>query len=119
MVVYGHTLDVPMYLDDISSISDNPAIKDVTNWAAIFNFSEMRFVGYLSFAANYALHGEQVAGYHLVNLSIHFGVGAALYLLLRVLAWSPALRGSVVEERLPLAALCVALLFLVHPLHEC
>ncbi len=117
VVTYGHTLDVPMYLDDISSISDNPAIQDASDWSAIFGFSPMRFVGYLSFALNYAAHGVDVTGYHLANTLIHLGVAFALYVLLTLLARSPALSGTELRQRMPVVALCVSLLFLVHPLH--
>ncbi len=117
LLLYGHTLDVPMYLDDISSISDNPAIADAGAWGRIFAFSEMRFVGYLSFALNYQAHGEAVAGYHIVNLLIHIGAGLTLYLLVLALGRTPALRASELGESLPLLALGAALLFLIHPLH--
>lgn len=115
--LYWHTQDVPMYLDDISSISDNPAIHDPRNWAAIAGFSPGRFVGYLSFAVNYGLHGTEVAGYHLVNTVIHIGVAVVLYLLVLALGETPTARRQGLAWPLPALALFASALFLVHPLH--
>ena len=56
-ITYGHTLDVPFYLDDFSSIQENPVIY---NWqgtyAELWQFAALRIVGYLSFAFNYQIH---------------------------------------------------------------
>ncbi|MEP5766275.1 MAG: tetratricopeptide repeat protein [Halieaceae bacterium] len=117
VAVYWHTLDVPMYLDDISSISDNAALHDLSQWQRIWAFSELRFVGYMSLALNYAVHANSVVGYHLVNIAIHLGMGVALYGMLRTLARTPALVGSPLSARMPELALAVALLFVVHPLN--
>jgi hypothetical protein len=106
-----------MYLDDISSISDNPAVHDVRDWVAIAGFSSARFVGYLTFAVNYALHGIDVAGYHLVNTSIHVGTAVVLYLLVLALGETPTMRNQRLAWPLPALALFAAGLFLVHPLH--
>ena len=57
----------------------------------------------LSYAANHALGGLDVRGYHLGNLLIHLGAALCLY------GFAAALLGS------PVAALLAALLFTVHP----
>ena len=116
-LVYGHTLDVPMYLDDISSISDNQAIEDLTDLDRIWQFSGVRFVVYLSFAVNYAVHGSEVGGYHLVNILIHLLTAVTLYGFLLALARTPALAEGSGERQMPLYAFAVAAIFLVHPLH--
>lgn len=112
---YLWTLDVPFYLDDFSSIPENPAIYDPSNLAAIWGFSHARFVGYFSLSLNYYFGGEAVAGYHLVNIGIHLFAGIALWVLLKAIIRSPALeaQSSVALRWLPMLA---TLLFLLHPL---
>jgi tetratricopeptide (TPR) repeat protein len=115
-LTYSNTFDVPFYLDDFSSIQENPVIY---NWqgtlAELWHFAPLRIIGYLSFALNYQIHQFEVAGYHLVNIIIHFLTGCAVLALTRGLLRTPALEGTPnsVVRWLPLI---VALIFLLHPL---
>jgi tetratricopeptide (TPR) repeat protein len=115
VLTYGHTLGVPFYLDDFSSITENLALHDLGELGQVLGFSTPRAVGFLTLAVNYELHGQEVAGYHLVNIAIHALAGLAVFALLGALLDSPSARRSGVEgmEWLPLA---VALLFVLHPL---
>jgi tetratricopeptide (TPR) repeat protein len=114
-LTYGHTLGVPFYLDDFSSITENLALHDIGDLGQVLGFSPPRAVGFLTLAVNYDLHGDQVAGYHLVNIAIHALAGLAVFALLQGLLRTPAARRSGVEgmQWVPLA---VALLFVLHPL---
>lgn len=113
IVTYGHTLDVPFYLDDFSSIKENPILY---NWQGTFfeiwNTYKLRVIGYLSFALNYQFHQFQVYGYHLINIFIHFLTGLAVFGLMRGLIATPALNNQT-KTWLPLI---VALIFVLHPL---
>jgi len=114
LATYIHTLDVPFYLDDFSSIQENPIIY---NWQGTFfeiwNTYKLRVVGYLSFALNYQVHQFQVAGYHLINILIHLLTGLALFALMRGLITTPALKNNQTKTWLPLI---VALIFILNPL---
>jgi hypothetical protein len=115
VAVYWPTLTVPFYLDDFPGIVENPRLHDVTDLQAIWQFAPQRFVGSLSFAANYALHGNEVLGYHVANLAIHLLAGLALFALSSALVRSPVVDA---ESRpwvrwVPLVATA---LFLLHPL---
>ena len=116
-LAYGYTLDVPFYLDDFSSIQENPIIY---NWqgtlAELWQFAALRIVGYLSFALNYQVHQFQVAGYHIVNIIIHFLTGFAVLGLLRGLVRTPALNTVLSERTQRWLPLVVALIFVLHPL---
>lgn len=115
-LAYAHALDAPFYLDDYPSIRENPAIRDIGDWQAIFAFAQQRFLGYLTFAINYAWHGYDVGGYHLVNLLIHCATAVSVYYLVCQILVTPVLLNkvdSVVVKCLPLLA---ALLFALHPL---
>jgi hypothetical protein len=92
VLVYGNTFNVPFYLDDIPSIVDNPNIKDLGNLQALWIASKTRVVAYLTFALNFAVHGLDVRGYHLVNTLVHGCTGIAVYALAKMLLLTPAPR---------------------------
>ncbi|GAB6067984.1 tetratricopeptide repeat protein [Methylothermus subterraneus] len=108
---YGHTLDVPFYLDDYLTVQTNPAVKQF-DLGRLWHEEPLRFLGYLSLALDYKLHGLEVAGYHFSNLLLHFLAALALWQLVRELVKTPAGQNAA-GAGLPLAA---ALLFAVHPL---
>ena len=110
-LTYGHTLDVPFYLDDYLTLQTNPAVKRF-DLSRLWQDEPLRFLGYLSLAVNYKLHGLKVAGYHLLNLLLHFLATLALWQLVRELIKTPAGKDAA-GAGLPLA---VALLFALHPL---
>ena len=56
VVVYGKTLDVPFYLDDYSSIVDNPLIYDRGSLQELWQYAPLRIVGYSTFAVNFSLN---------------------------------------------------------------
>ncbi len=72
LVCYGHTLHVPFYLDDFSSIVENPVVQNWGGWRELWDYAPLRVVGYVSFAVNHHFGQFQVAGYHVVNIVIHF-----------------------------------------------
>ncbi|MCK5876486.1 MAG: tetratricopeptide repeat protein [Candidatus Marithrix sp.] len=117
IITYGHTLDVPFYLDDFSSIRENHIIY---NWqgtlAELWNFSALRIVGYISFVLNYQVHQFQVFGYHIVNIIIHLLAGLAILGLLRGLVRTPTLNNVLSVEAKLWLPLVVALIFVLHPL---
>ena len=109
LAAYRNSLGGPFVLDDVRSIVDNPTIRhlwplsdplhppqgDLTvNGRPLLN---------LSFAANYALGGLAVRGYHLLNLAIHVLAGLTLF--------------GIARRTLPLpGAFALGLLWTVHPL---
>jgi protein O-mannosyl-transferase len=117
VLTYGHTLDVPFYLDDFSSIQENPVIYQ---WQGtlieLWQFAALRIIGYFSFALDYQIHQFQVAGYHLVNIVIHFLTGCTVLGLLRGLVRTPLLNDTLSEKTKHRLPLVVALLFILHPL---
>ena len=86
-LVYGNTLENGFHYDDEHSIQDNIHLRDLGNIPRFFTdpglFSVDAQKGMyrplllVSYAANYALGGYQVRGYHLVNILLH-GINAAL-----------------------------------------
>jgi uncharacterized membrane protein YqjE len=116
LCVYGHTLNVPFYLDDYPSIVDNLIIHQL-NINNIWNYAPFRLVTYVSFALNYYFHQLDVTGYHLVNIFIHFCVGYGIYYFVSVLIRIPTVNSRIsiaVQDYLPFLS---ALIFVLHPLH--
>ncbi|MBU0613702.1 hypothetical protein KJ766_00235, partial [Patescibacteria group bacterium] len=113
---YGHTLDAPFYLDDFSSIKDNPAIYDLGNFEKLWRFSPLRFVGTLSFSFNFYCHKFQVQGYHIANVFIHFLVGCSILFFVKSLLYTPAIINRYPVKKNDFFPLLVALLFVLHPL---
>lgn len=116
--VYWHTLDVPFYMDDFSSIQENPLIYNWQGIGALWEYAPARIFGYLSFALNYHLHQFNTTGFHVLNILLHSLMGMAIYALLRGLLTAPHVRETAEQQPwllwLPLLA---ALLFVLHPLH--
>lgn len=103
VLIFGHTLHAPWYFDDMASIVDNIAIRNLGQ-----SFQDLfsgRGLAQLTFALNYRFGGLEVAGYHLVNISIHI-VSSCLVLLILKRVFRSALWWQLLG----------ALLFLVHPL---
>lgn len=116
VVVYSNTLEVPFYLDDYSSIIDNPVIYDRGGVSELWHYSASRIAGYSTFAVNFRLNHLDPTGYHVVNILIHILAGLALFMLTRLLLQTPAMSGRNQGTTLQLLPLFVALLFVVHPL---
>ncbi len=116
LITYGHTLDVPFYLDDYPSIVNNRHIVDPQGVEPLFRFAPLRIVGYLSFALNHHLHQFQVAGYHLLNILIHLLTGCGVLLLSRGLIETPGMKGKISESGATWLPFLSALVFVLHPL---
>lgn len=122
--VYANTMPVPFVFDDFPNIRDNPAIRmsdlDVTSLrrAIVESHAHRRPVANASFALNHLVGGYDVKGYHLVNILVHVGNGVLVYFLALVLLRRVARlrdREPASRERLWLAALLAAAIFVAHP----
>ncbi len=116
---YANTFAVPLLFDDLPSILDNPSIRQwrtalVPPGGFGFTVSGRPLLNF-SLAANYALGGFDVRGYHELNLLIHVTAGLVLFGLarrtLRRPAFAPQLR-----EQADAVAFALALLWTLHPL---
>ncbi|HHO47296.1 MAG TPA: hypothetical protein ENN06_02390, partial [Desulfobacteraceae bacterium] len=116
---YANSFQGVFAFDDFSNIVDNRFLaKPDFSPAALKNAATRegashRWIPNLSFAANYALHGRDVAGYHLVNLAVHIATALSLYFLFLATLRSPALRGRITHASE--IAFLAALLWAVHP----
>jgi protein O-mannosyl-transferase len=76
----------------------------------------MRYIGYLSFAGNYALHDVHVPGYHAVNIAVHIMNSLLIYLFVNLLFKTEILATSHIREYGKTIALFSSLIFAVHPI---
>ncbi len=92
--LYWGALNNPFHFDDLHSIRHNPHIRSLANVPSFFvdlhTFSSERagtmFRPLLlcSYALNYALHGEWVGGFRLVNLGLHIACALLVWRLVQV-----------------------------------
>ena len=115
VLVYLPGMGGSFHFDDIESIVENSAIRDIGDPEAIWNYNHRRFLGYFTFAANYALHGLDVTGYHVFNLLIHIGTALMVWRLTLLLIATPALKRSKLTDYAPMTAVAAGLLFALHP----
>lgn len=125
IIAYANSLDVPFQFDDAPNIEHNLIIRDLSHFSdpsgaegtQFYGSVRRRFIGYLSFALNYAVNGLDVTGYHVINLIIHICNAFLVYLLVGNTFQTPVMKISVREEarRVSIIALFCALVFVVHP----
>lgn len=127
LIAYSNTIHVPFHFDDKNVIVENPLIKDLRFFAEPseaedfkgrfeYNIYKRRYIGYLTFALNYNIHGLHVPGYHIVNLLIHISNALLIYLLVIFSFKTPVLKKSPAKDYSKHIAVATALLFACHPL---
>jgi len=132
LLAWSNSFHGPFVLDDLPAIAENASIR---TWRTAFNPPNDgqtvtgRPLVNLSFALNHALagpdplakdplsgkDGDQVFGYHALNLAIHLGAALVLFGLVRRTLAGPVLRAQWADLATPLA-FAIALLWAVHPL---
>ncbi len=123
-LAYSNTFNAPFQWDEDIFLRENPIIKNLTYFlepskAAGLTFYDgfiIRYLGYLTFAVNYKLHGFAVLGYHIVNVCIHLINAALIYFLVLLTFRSPFLRDSRLSEKSKAIAFSISLLFAIHPI---
>jgi tetratricopeptide (TPR) repeat protein len=120
LAAYHNSFSGPFIFDDTPSIVDNPDIRHLTTTLREDpQINEGTGVGRpllrLSLWINYAAGGQEVRGYHVLNLMLHILAAWTLWGLARRMLESPALRDRYGQEAWGLA-LAIALLWTTHPL---
>jgi len=99
-ISYSNTFDASFHFDDMRNIISNPIIRDFGNFIEpsrvadhpVLPDFEMKYVGFLTFAMNYGLHGLSVSGVHAVNLLIPVINGFLVYFLVLLTFRIPGMR---------------------------
>ena len=127
MVTYANALRAPFILDDREVIVENPITQDLhyflKPWEAkqyrgnfLYQSFKMRYITFLTFACNFAMHGLNTTGYHVVNILCHMLTAWAVYCFVMMLLSTPVLRGSSLATKAPAVSFIVATIFAVHPI---
>lgn len=114
LIAYSNSFHVPFQFDDLREISGDHAIKNLKQFINLSTHGT-RYMAYLSFAVNYALHGLDVVGYHIFNLVIHLTNALFVYRLIILSFKTPILKESSLKDSSKLIALFSALFFACHP----
>lgn len=77
LVVYSNSFNAAFQYDDNPQIVDNYVLKDLKNIPSLLKGP--RGITLSTFAINYALGGNNVLGYHIVNTAIHIFASIAVY----------------------------------------
>src|SRR5208337_1099050 len=107
LLAYSNTFHAPMQWDEDVFLRENPIIKNLDYFLGTLNAKGLpfydgftnRYVGYLTFAINYKLHGFSLPGYHIVNIFIHLANAALVYLFILVTFRTPYLRNSALSVK--------------------
>jgi Tfp pilus assembly protein PilF len=127
---YSNTLNVPFQFDDTPNIVTNPIINNLDYFsnpskAKVYKGSVeyflliSRYIGSLSFALNYKIHGLNVIGYHVVNLLIHLINSLLIYWFVNLILITPksgAVDNPFFHNHASTIALFTSLLFVTHPI---
>ena len=116
---YANSFRVPLLLDDLSTIAENPSIRHLWPLGPVLTppaqvLSCGRPWLNLTYALNYAADGQHVIGYHLVNLLVHLAATWLLFGLVRRTLELPRLCDRYGADASWLA-LAIAGLWAVHP----
>ena len=85
LIIYSNTYNSPFVFDDNHTITDNPQIKDLSNFSSPKQFLKPRSFVLFTFALNYQFNELNVFGYHLINILIHIANGILVYFLARLI----------------------------------
>src|SRR6266850_6407156 len=108
-VAYWNSFGAPLVFDDLLTIQAHAGVQFGDNLRP--SIGTTRPLLYLTFAINYALHGQQVWGYHLVNFILHFLNGILVFLI----AQHIFRRSGSSESEARTYALLAAGFFVAHP----
>lgn len=120
-LAYGNSFHVPFFFDDADAITNNPTIRDLSDFGRVLSppangsGATGRPMVNLSLAVNFAFGGTEPFGYHVLNLVLHALATLALFGLVRRTLLLPILQPRFGRAATGLA-LATALLWTVHPL---
>jgi protein O-mannosyl-transferase len=119
LAAYSNSFQVPLLLDDELTIGNNPSIHHLRNLGAVLSpdvfTTASRPLLNLTFALNYAGSGQNVWGYHALNLAVHVAAALVLFGLVRRTLLTADVSERVRAAALPLGAL-IAAVWALHPL---
>jgi len=111
VIAYWNSFDVPFVFDDMDTIETNSAVQFGDALTRVPAALWARTLLFITFAANHAINGQNVWGYHLVNLLLHVLNGVLIYVIGKHI-FSSTFVGRDLSNS---CAILAAVFFLVHP----
>ena len=117
--IYSNTFKVPFYFDDWNNVL-NPYIGidslslDTILRVISYGHIKTRFVSNITFLLNYIFNGQNVVGYHVINIAIHIVNAIVLFFLIYTTLTISENREK--YNHILLLSYTIALLWLAHPL---
>lgn len=125
IAAYSNSFQAAWHMDDYPNILRNPAVQmqelDPASLKRAVSIGRSqgnnlpRPVANLTFALNWWLHGDNVAGYRLVNIAVHFINALLVFLIVRELSARPVVPEAI-RTRGATVALVTALLWALNPI---
>ena len=126
VIIYSNTLNAPFAFDDATNIENNSYIQlkriDIQQLidSGFKSPIKNRPLANISFALNYYFGGYDVAGYHIVNIIIHFINGILVYFLSHAIfihTFDAKNQNFPLFNNIPIPLISVfaALIFIAHP----
>ena len=115
LYAYGKIGGIAFYLDDFSSIVNNPAIQSPLDIGAIWQTFKSRFVSYLGFALQSYYFADNPEAFHWVGFLLHVFVSLSFALLSYCVFAKALSREHVSKSNLVIACMASAGIFLLHP----
>ena len=116
ILAYSGTFGSSFHFDDETSILNNPWIRNPANIGDVFSYGKTRFLTYFTFSLNYGLSGENVLGYHIVNLGVHLATALMVWLFVWQALRLPLVGDKRAAQAAPMISLIAALVFVAHPI---
>ena len=122
VVVYLESFSGVLFFDDLSSIPENPHVRQLWPLSRALTAPPQtavagRPVVSLTLAINYAVGGLDVRGYHVFNLTVHLLSALLLFGIVRRTLQSPMFRDRF-DRSAPWLAITVAAIWMIHPLQS-
>ena len=116
LIAYSNSFLATFHYDDVTRITENDAIFDLSNLGKIYSYCKQRFLTYLTLAINYRLSAFDTISYHIFNFFIHYFATLFLYFLVIETWKTPAMKESEPGSPPRVAAFLTAGIFFLHPL---
>lgn len=116
LIVYSNSFTAPYHLDDYGSIVNNYSIRNPLDLLEIWKFYSNRFVLYFTLSINYAIHGNDVIGYHITNLAIHIFSGIIFFFIMYYILGLEHFSRKVSGKYRNVISVISALIFVCHPM---
>lgn len=116
VATFSNSLNNVFQFDDAISFIHKANEVSPFDFEKIFSGGGGRPVGFYSFILGNRLHGDWLAGFHLINISLHAVASIGVFLLIERLLSLTEFRKKLTREQLWFIPLAAGLLFAVHPL---